>query len=380
MTIVNTSHKIPNLGNGCKVIFGAIVGSHAYGTNVEGSDIDRKWIYVQSPMDLFVNGYREQVEINKDEVAIELSRFLQLAKKANPTMLELLFTPNDCVIYEHPTWSMVRNMRKTFLTKECRYSFVGYAMSQIEKARGLDKKMNWEKENTTRKSVLDFCYYIDRDVTAHDRFISSSLFHFFTLSQVKQMGLSAIPHTRDLYNVFWDSKYQFKGIVQDPFNSNDISVSDVPKDAHCVGMLFFNKDAYQIHCKKYKEYIEWLEKRNTQRYVDIEGHGQQIDGKNLLHCVRLIETGWDIASFGELWVRRQNADFLIEIRKGKHNLEKIIEHSQKRLEEMDEAFMKSDLPAKFREDAWLKAMNYQVRQNIYQEDEHKSKTELCNHE
>src|SRR5688572_31031736 len=130
MTIMTTSHRLPDLGKGCKVIFGAIVGSHAYGTNVEGSDIDRKWVYVQSPMDLFINGYRQQVEIGKDEVAFELSRFLELAKKANPTVLELMFTPDDCVIYEHPTWSLIRNLRKQFLTKECRWSFVGYAISQ----------------------------------------------------------------------------------------------------------------------------------------------------------------------------------------------------------------------------------------------------------
>src|SRR5688572_28125354 len=202
MTTVTTSHKLPDLGKGCKVIFGAIVGSHAYGTNVEGSDVDYKWVYVQSPMDLFINGYKQQVDIGKDETAFELSRFLELAKKANPTVLELMFSPEDCVIYEHPAWNMVKSMRKSFLTKECKYSFIGYATSQIEKAKGLDKKMNWEKEQTTRKGVLDFCYFIDRENigVGIEKFTSKSLFHNFTIGQIKHMGLSAIPHTRDLYN------------------------------------------------------------------------------------------------------------------------------------------------------------------------------------
>src|SRR5688572_20255413 len=102
---MQAKNTLPKLGNGNTIIFGCIVGSHAYGTNVEGSDIDKKWVYVQSPVDLFINGYKPQIEISKDEVAFELSRFLELAKKANPTILELLYSPEDCVLYRHPAWS-----------------------------------------------------------------------------------------------------------------------------------------------------------------------------------------------------------------------------------------------------------------------------------
>lgn len=51
---------------GIDIIFRCIVGSHAYGTNVEGSDIDEKFIYIQTPEDVLNNGYREQETINKD--------------------------------------------------------------------------------------------------------------------------------------------------------------------------------------------------------------------------------------------------------------------------------------------------------------------------
>jgi hypothetical protein len=368
---------LPDLGNGNQIIFGCIVGSHAYGTNVEGSDVDKKWIYVQNPSDLFINGYRPQIEISKDEVAFELSRFLELCKKANPTVLELLFSPDDCILYKHSAFDKLLGLRKSFLTKACRLSFGGYAVSQIEKAKGLDKKMNWEKEKTERKSVLDFCYFIDdeTDPRAGKKYQSTPIKRLFTSGQMKGMGLSAIPHTKGLYNAFYDVRYvkQFKGVVQDEETSNDISLSDVPMDANNCGMVFFNKEAYQMHCKGYKEYQEWLTKRNTQRYVDIENHGQQIDGKNMLHCVRLINTALDIAEYGELIVRRQDAAYLKEIRHGKHDLNEILEYAEKQIKDMDVAFKNANLPETFKDESYVKMMNFQIRTVL--EAERKAETE-----
>jgi hypothetical protein len=367
--------SLPKLTNGNKIIFGAVVGSHAYGTNVEGSDVDKKWIYVQSATDFHMNGFQPSVKISKDEEIIELTRFLELARKANPTMLELLFTPSDCVIYKHPAFDKVLNLRRYFVTKQCRYSFGGYAIDQIEKARGLEKLMNWEKERTVRKAVLDFCYYIDHEVDPKEgaKFQSVPLADLFTLAQIKGMGLSSIPHTKNLYNLFWDAKYTklFKGVVQDPENSNDISLSDVPKDAHCIGMLFFNKEAWQRHCKDHLQYQTWLKERNTQRYIDVNEHGQQIDGKNLLHCIRLIDTAIEIAKSGEVVVRRPNAEFLKDIRRGKHNLNSILRYAEVKLKRLKALYDASHLPDKFDNDSYIKLANYQVRKIIAQEAEAK---------
>lgn len=355
-------NSLPNIGRQNTIIFGCIVGSHAYGTNVEGSDVDKKWVYVQSAESFFIDGYKPQIEISKDEVAYELSRFLELAEKANPTILELLFSPEDMILYKHSAFDQIIRMRKSFLTKACKYSFGGYAISQIEKAKGLDKKMNWEKEKTERKGVLDFCYFLDYGVDNYEsKYVSSPILNRFTTSQIKMMGLSAIPHVKDLYNAFHDAKYTFKGIVQDEENSNDISLSDIPKDAFHIGAIYFNKDGYQQHCKAYKEYQTWLKYRNTQRYVDIENHGQKIDGKNMLHCIRLIETATDIAEYGELIVRRNNADFLKEIRHGKVDLESILEYAAHKIKEINTLFEHSNLPDKFNEKAYLRSLNATIR-------------------
>jgi uncharacterized protein len=361
--------SLPNVGYGNTVIFGCIVGSHAYGTNIEGSDTDKKWVYVQSAENYFTHGPQPQINISKDETAYELSRFLELAEKANPTILELLFAPEDTILHKNTLFDIIIRHRKAFLTKKCKLSFGGYAISQIEKAKGLEKKMNWEKEKTERKTVLDFCYWIDNDddfidgvgYTGYPKYKTTPIKNKFTLTQLRLMGVAAIPHTRDCYNLFHDAKYSFRGIVDDETKSNDIRLAPIPEDAYCIGMMVFNKDAYQMHCKAYNEYEQWLKNRNTQRYIDIENHGQQIDGKNMLHCIRLIETALDIAEHGELIVRRPNANYLKDIRLGKYNLEEILKHAQSGVRALDAAFEHSKLPDDVVETNYIKFMNTQIR-------------------
>ncbi len=337
------------------IIFKARVGSHAYGTNIEGSDEDFKGIYLQSPEDILENGYQEQICVNKDEVYYELRRFIELALTANPTMLELLFMPEDCIIYKHPVFDKLLEIKDEFLSKKCKHSFSGYAYSQIKKAGGLQKKMNWENSRIERKTVLDFCYVYSQNQSIPLRKWLKDKNYLQELC-----ALTSLPHFRYMYNVYYDHNkdlardnprdaknedFTFAGIVSNEDKANDICLSEVPEWYRnmCEGLMYFNKDEYSVHCKDYLQYKEWLAKRNKQRYVDVEDHGQRIDGKNLLHCYRLLETGLEILKDHKLEVRRPNAQFLIEIRKGKHNLEELLKNAEIKLEELHSIYDSSTL-------------------------------------
>lgn len=148
------------------IIYKVKVGSHAYGTNIPESDEDFKMIYLQKPEDVLNYGYQEQVNLSKDCTAYELRRFIELCCTGNPTMLELLYSPEDCVVFKHPIFDLILDNRNKFLSKSCRWSFGGYAISQIEKAKGLNKKMNWEKDRVIRRNPIDFCYVVLDDRTA----------------------------------------------------------------------------------------------------------------------------------------------------------------------------------------------------------------------
>ena len=364
--------------NGC-ILFECIVGSQAYATNIETSDIDKKFVYILPQDYILGTGYVEQLNVTKDITGWELKRFLELMGSSNPTVLELLNTPEDCIITKHPLFQYVLDHKADFITKGCRNSFAGYAVQQIQKARGLNKKQNWEKDKMTRKDVLDFVYVIkgeksipwkkwNKDKESPDGKIYNEKF----------CGVVNVPNARDLYVVYFDydanncfnekipehmreaSKawrkeeghsmgFGYKGLVktgegQNVAESNQLRLSSIPKGEIPICNIVYNKDSYSTHCKDYKEYEEWLANRNEQRYVDTQEHGQKIDGKNMMHCMRLIRMSKEIGRGEGIIVRRPDAQELLAIRRGEVDLDSLIDTAEAEIKEMDKIFEESDLP------------------------------------
>lgn len=115
------------------VIYRCVVGSRAFGLDNEDSDVDRRGIYLP-PAEIHWSmfGVPEQLE-NKDteECYWELRKFLILALKANPNILECLFTP--LVEYANDLAEELLSMRKIFLSKLVYQTYNGYVMSQFKK-------------------------------------------------------------------------------------------------------------------------------------------------------------------------------------------------------------------------------------------------------
>ena len=141
----------------------------------------------------------------------------------------------------------------------------------------------------------------------------------------------------------------YKGLVktgegQNVAESNQLRLSSIPKGETPICNIIYNKDGYSTHCKDYKEYEEWLENRNEQRYVDTQAHGQKIDGKNMMHCMRLIRMAQEIGAGKGIIVRRPDAQELLSIRRGEIDLDNLIDMAEEEIARMDEIFDNSDLP------------------------------------
>ena len=348
------------------IIFKAIVGSQSYGTAIEGkSDIDYKGVYMQNNDELLSFGYKEQINVTKDETYYEVRRFLELLQSGNPTVLELLYSPQECIIESSPVFDLIVQNRDKFLTQKCLMSFGGYCIAQLKKSRGLDKKMNWEQSKVERKTPLDFCYVYEKGKTIPvEQWLKN------TDSFQEFCGLVALNHFKDCYALYYDNNFHinkmgyvccpdcpeqkvseeikaipplgFHGITLS--DSNDIRLSSVPMGIEPEIIMNYNKDAYSNHCRDYNEYQNWLNNRNTQRYVDVEGHGQKIDGKNLLHCRRLLDTAAEIATQKTINVKRPNADYLLNIRRGEVPLQEIIDKAEVDIIKLNELFANSGLP------------------------------------
>lgn len=331
-------------------IFKTVVGSRAYGTSTPESDTDFKGVYVQPEYEILTNQLKPQIEVGKDEVYYEVARFLQLLETANPTVLEMLFMPKDCVISQSPVFDLITQHKEAFLTKKCKDSFGGYAVQQLKKAKGLDKKMNWEQQRVERKTPLDFMYATNEGKTR-------PITKFLEEKGLKQeyCGLVALNNFPTSYAVYYDHVSHFgeqgarvptlgfKGIIGD--DSNEPRVSSVPKflDKTVETVMYYNKDGYSQHCKDYNSYQEWLTNRNTARYTETQLK-QKIDGKNLLHCRRLLDMALEIPETGTLVVQRPNTEYLLSIRRGEVNLDEIISQAEKDIEALDEVYKESSLP------------------------------------
>lgn len=115
------------------VIYRCVVGSRAYGLDHDASDIDRRGVYLPpARLHWSLFGVPEQLESPETEECYwELQKYITLALKANPNVLETLYTP----LVEHASAiaDELRAMRSAFLSKLVYQTFNGYAISQFRK-------------------------------------------------------------------------------------------------------------------------------------------------------------------------------------------------------------------------------------------------------
>ena len=370
-------------------------GSHAYGLNVETSDKDVGGVFI-IPQDYLMglrSNYIEQVaDETNDTVFYEFGRWVELLLKSNPTALESLFIPKHCIIGEvHPMIQHIIDNRDIFLSKECFKTLFGYAKSQIYKARGLNKKI--VNPVTERKTVLDFCYVpYNQGSTNVEKWLKRN-----GLKQ-KYCALVPLPNMHNTYGLYYDfgthiiceygtdlrneneinklserlqdesqltkedklfiqslekyceyeSIYElipsgYHGIVSENGESNDVRSESIPKGKQPIIIMSYNKDGYTSHCKDYREYQEWVKKRNPIRYES--NLGKNYDGKNMSHCMRLIRMGKELALGQGFNVERtHDRDYLLLIKNHGVEYDDIIAQAVKEQEEMDAAAEISTLP------------------------------------
>ncbi|MEZ4828147.1 MAG: nucleotidyltransferase domain-containing protein [Bacteroidia bacterium] len=122
------------------IIFECISGSKAYGLDLPTSDTDIKGVFVLPETMYLGLDYIDQINNKSNDIVYyEIGRFVSLLYKNNPNLLEMTNMPAEMILHKHPVFDLIRT--EDFLAKTSRDSFAGYAMQQIKKARGLNKKI-----------------------------------------------------------------------------------------------------------------------------------------------------------------------------------------------------------------------------------------------
>lgn len=408
------------------LIYNYLRGSHCHGISTASSDDDYGGVFLAPADQLLGLGldYQDQISNETNDITwYELQKFMRLLLKSNPTVLEALFVDDKYVIYEHPIMTRIKSYRDKFLTKKCFDSFISYGVSQIKKATGLKKKINWKVPE--RKEILDFAY------TFHKQG-SSKILNWLKYRGLKQQycGLVNIPNMATMFGCYYDwgnhflnekvscddlinaykdkTKYDtiklvkdikaghtelekeliraqfknmvnfivdkynlsdvnnitdvdyttdniehwyamqkpigYKGMVNESHTSTELRLSSVSKGETPICYISYSKDAFSQHCRIWKEYQDWVKKRNPVRYQS--NLHKSYDAKNICECFRLMNSGIEIARGEGYKVDRTGIDasFLLDIRAHKFEYNELMDKLSEKKEIMEKAMAESTIP------------------------------------
>ena len=370
------------------LLFESIRGSHLYGTNGPDSDIDTFGIWCCPVGWLLGSGkdYIPDVRREKnDDTWYDVGKYVHLLEESNPDAIISLFTPEDKILRFDPILQPLWDIRDQILSKACFSSFSGYARDQLMKARGKNKKISINPEEVkVRKTPIDFCYVIREDgggtINLQDWLRDHGLkqehcglvhiqpgkgmyYLYYNWGEDKDSTVEnymkvqypkASSFSRGFYNRQLEGEKErageaitYRGILKVGDESEQLRLTSIPKADQARGPLCifqYNQDAFSAHCRKYKEYWAWVEKRNQERFVIDAEHG--FNAKNLSHCYRLMVQGMEIAQGKGLILDRRgiDADILLDIKNHKMTYDEIMALCESKKEEMEKAFLESTIP------------------------------------
>lgn len=265
----------PHLGN--NIILLGLGGSHAYGTNVEGSDIDIRGIALNSKSDILGSSNFEQV-VNEatDTTIYSLRKIVSLLSSCNPNTIEILGLKPEHYLYLSPIGQELLDNKKLFLTKRAVQSFGGYAFAQL---RRLDNKAARTLEQAEREQHI----------------------------------LNSITNA----SYVWPDKYDcFKDGDFVNLYLDDSELDDMDKE------IFMDIHLTHYPLRDYKSM--WSDMKNIVSEYGKIGHRNKNAiandklGKHMMHLVRLYLMCLDILEKEEInTFRDKDHDFLMEIRNGK---------------------------------------------------------------
>ena len=320
-------------GEKSRVIFHAVCGSRAYGTDTPASDLDTMGVFIMEMRHYLTAAepLKQLSDARNDNRFYTLKNFMEMAANANPNIIDLLFVPDDCVLITTPYWVKLREHRDIFISQLAGKSYCEYALSQIRKAKGCNKRVH-NPQPLEPPVAEDFCRFIPfdgsvavpgRPVDLKSAGVDLSKFH-----------VAAVENSVGLYRL-----YYYGDTAKGVFRNGMPVCESIPLEdekSHFTGLLFFNRDAFEHAKAQHKQYWIWRQSRNESRWLDQERGMLDYDAKNMMHTFRLLYSGLNILRHGEPLVRfsGEMLEELKAIRQGRFRYAELIAKAQKLSDEL----------------------------------------------
>ena len=144
---------------GSNIILLGLGGSHAYGTNVEGSDLDCRGIALNSKRDiLYKNNFEQFEDKQTDTVIYSFNKIISLLSNCNPNTIEIVGLKPEHYLYLSPIGEELLANKSMFLSQRAINSFGGYAnqqLSRLENALARDRYTQSQKEEHIFRSCMN---------------------------------------------------------------------------------------------------------------------------------------------------------------------------------------------------------------------------------
>ena len=133
---------------GDNIILLTLGGSHAYGMDKEGSDLDIRGISLNSREDILLGtDYEQVVDTATDTTIYSLHKMLQLLTSNNPNTIEILGCLPAHYLHMSKIGRLLLENRKMFLSRLCIHTFAGYAGSQLRRLENKAARLVGQAEN-----------------------------------------------------------------------------------------------------------------------------------------------------------------------------------------------------------------------------------------
>ena len=163
---------------GENIILLTLGGSHAYGMDKEGSDVDIRGIALNTkPEILLGNDFDAVVDVPTDTTIYSFNKMLQLLSSNNPNTIEILGCRPEQYLHLTPVGQELLDNRKMFLSKLCIHSFGGYASAQMRRLQNKAVRLMDQTEHETYilKSIENAKYDFNHMMRILSGCISTSL-------------------------------------------------------------------------------------------------------------------------------------------------------------------------------------------------------------
>ena len=136
-----------------------LAGSHAYGTNIATSDLDKRGIFCAEAINIrtpFFPIREVTMQDEEDGKLYELTQFMNLYVGMNPNIVETLWVDPAHILTKHEAYDYLRaNAAQQLLNKKAAFTFSGYAISQLKRIKGHGKHISHvDNLNETKRVII----------------------------------------------------------------------------------------------------------------------------------------------------------------------------------------------------------------------------------